>query len=124
MYELQLQERKKNNLIIFGLEEDDWEDVIHLEELFSSLGVDIDVDNIQCFQIGRSLEKCRPLIVKLRNQEEKAEILYEEGRTGPGEKKDVSGPLPDAYRCVDTFFVLTRNTKFICPRTAEKHVAQ
>ena len=58
------------------MEEDEWEDVIHLEELFSSLGVDIDVDNTQCFRIGRSLEKCRPLIVKLRNQEEKAEILF------------------------------------------------
>ena len=34
------------------------------------------MDNTQYFRIGRSLEKCRPLIVKLRNQEEKAEILF------------------------------------------------
>ena len=25
------------------------------------------------------------------------QIVYDEGRTAPGEKKDVLGPLPDAY---------------------------
>ena len=76
MYELQLQERKKNNLIVFGLKENEQEDVHQLKALFSNLGADTDVDNAQFFRIGRSLEKCRPLIVKLRNQEEKAEILF------------------------------------------------
>ena len=75
-YELQLQERKKNNLIIFGLQEDGRDDIYHLEALFSNLGVDVNVNNTQCFRIGRSLEKRRPLIMKLRNEEEKAEILF------------------------------------------------
>ena len=45
---------------------------------------------------------------KDEKKEEKAEILYDEGRTGPGEKKDVSGPLPDAYRCGHLNFVFPR----------------
>ena len=45
---------------------------------------------------------------KDEKKEEKAEILYDEGRTGPGEKKDVSGPLPDAYRCGHLNFLFPR----------------
>ena len=75
-YELQLQERKKNNLILFGLHENEQDDIHHLKTLFSNLGADIDVNNTQIYRTGSSLEKCRPLIVKLRNQEEKAEILF------------------------------------------------
>ena len=78
-YEQQLQERKKNNLVVFGLREDNRDDV-SLRSLLSSLGADIDVDNTQFFWTGRSLEKPRPLIVKLRNQEEKAEILFKAKR--------------------------------------------
>ena len=79
-YEQQLQERKKNNLVVFGLREDKRDDVSQLRLLLSSLGADIDVDNTQFFWTGRSLEKCRPLIVKLRNQEEKADILFKAKR--------------------------------------------
>ena len=78
-YEQQLQERKKNNLVVFGLQEDQ-RDVSQLRALLSSLGADIDVVNTQFFWTGRSLEKPRPLIVKLRNQEEKAEILFKAKR--------------------------------------------
>ena len=55
-YEQQLQERKKNNLVVFGLREDQRDDV-SLRLLLSSLGADIDVDNTQFFRTGRSLEK-------------------------------------------------------------------
>ena len=64
-YEKQLQERKKNNLVVFGLQEEEQDDGSQLRALFWT---------------GRSLEKCRPLIVKLRNQEEKAEILFKAKR--------------------------------------------
>ena len=79
-YEQQLQERKKNNLVVFGLQEDQRDDVSQLRALLSSLGADIDVVNTQFFRTGRSLQKPRPLIVKLRNQEEKAEILFKAKR--------------------------------------------
>ena len=79
-YEQQLQERKKNNLVVFGLQEDERDDISQLRALFSNLGADINVENVQFFRTGRSLEKCRPLIVKLRNQEEKAEILFKAKR--------------------------------------------
>ena len=79
-YEQHLQERKKNNLVVFGLQEDQRDDVSQLRALLSSLGADIDVVNTQFFWTGRSLEKPRPLIVKLRNQEEKAEILFKAKR--------------------------------------------
>ena len=79
-YEKQLQERKKNNLVVFGLQEEERDDGSQLKALFSNLGTDIKVDDTQFFRTGRSLEKCRPLIVKLRNQEEKAEILFKAKR--------------------------------------------
>ena len=79
-YEQQLQERKKNNLVVFGLQEDQQDDVSQLRALLSSLGADIDVVNTQFFWTGRNLKKPRPLIVKLRNQEEKAEILFKAKR--------------------------------------------
>ena len=79
-YEKQLQERKKNNLVVFGLQEEERDDGSQLKALFSNLGTDIKVDDTQFFWTGRSLEKCRPLIVKLRNQEEKAEILFKAKR--------------------------------------------
>ena len=79
-YEQQLQERKKNNLVVFGLQEDQRDDISQLRALFSNLGANVNVDNIQFFRTGRSLEKCRPLIVKLKNQEEKAEILFKAKR--------------------------------------------
>ena len=75
-YELQLQERKKNNLVFFGLQEDEQNDINQLKALFSDLGADVSLDNTKFFRTGRSLEKCRPLILKLENQEEKAKILF------------------------------------------------
>ena len=75
-YELQLQERKKNNLVFFGLQEDEQNDINQLKALFSDLGADVYLDNTKFFRTGRSLEKCRPLILKLENQEEKAKILF------------------------------------------------
>ena len=57
-YELQLQERKKNNLILFGLHENEQDDIHHLKTLFSNLGADIDVNNTQVYRTGSSLEKC------------------------------------------------------------------
>ena len=79
-YEQQLQERKKNNLVVFGLQENGRDDISQLRALFSSLGADIKVNSSQFFRTGRSLKKPRPLIVKLRNQEEKAEILFKAKR--------------------------------------------
>ena len=77
---LQLQEHNKNNFIIFGLQEDEREDINKLKALFSNLGVDVNVDSAQLFRIRRSLEKCQPLIVKLKNQEEKAGCSITYGR--------------------------------------------
>ena len=76
IYEMQLQEQKKNNIIIFGLQENERGDVYQLNALFSNLGTYIDVENTPFFRTGKSLEKSRPLIIKLKNQEEKAEILF------------------------------------------------
>ena len=75
-YELQLRERKKNNLIVFGLPEDDTNDLHQLKALFSNLGAGVNVVDTQYFRIGRKIGKCRPLIVKLKNPEEKAEVLF------------------------------------------------
>ena len=36
-YEQELQERKKNNLVVFGLQEDGLDDIFQLRELFSGL---------------------------------------------------------------------------------------
>ena len=76
LYELQLRERKKNNLIVFGLPEDDTNDLHQLKALFSNLGAGVNVDDTQYFRIGRKIGKCRPLIVKLKNPAEKAEVLF------------------------------------------------
>ena len=51
-YEQQLQERKKNNLVVFGLQENGRDDISQLTALFSSLGADIKVDNSQFFWTG------------------------------------------------------------------------
>ena len=62
-YEKQLQERKKNNLVVFGLQEEERDDGSQLRALFSNLGADIKVENIQFFWTGRIFEKFQPLIV-------------------------------------------------------------
>ena len=75
-YELQLRERKKNNLIVFGLPEDESNDLHQLKALFSNIGAGVNVDDTQYFRTGRKTGKCRPLVVKLMNPEEKAEVLF------------------------------------------------
>ena len=75
-YELQLQECKKNNLIVFGLPEDEQNDLHQLNALLNNLGAGVNVDDTQYFRTGREMGKCRPLIVKLKNPEEKAEVLF------------------------------------------------
>ena len=79
-YELQLQKRKKNNLIIFGLKENDqdanWSDKDELQSLVADLESTVSLDETQFFRVGRNLERCRPLVLKLKNECEKAEILF------------------------------------------------
>ena len=79
-YELQLQKRKKNNLIIFGLKENDqdanWSDKDELQSLVADLESTISLDETQFFRVGRNLGRCRPLVLKLKNECKKAEILF------------------------------------------------
>ena len=49
-YELQLQERKKNNLVFFGLQEDEQDNFNQLKALFSNLGADVHLDNTKFFR--------------------------------------------------------------------------
>ena len=65
---------EKPCIILSGLQENDRGDFHQLKALFSNLATDINVENTPLLRKGRSLEKCRPLIVKLKNQQEKAEI--------------------------------------------------
>jgi len=46
---------------------------------------------------GKKEEKAAAAAEKAAAKAEKVEAVYEESRTQPGEKKDVLGPLPDAY---------------------------
>ena len=79
-YELQLQKRKKNNLIIFGLKENDQDanqsDKNELQSLVADLESTVSLDETQFFRVGRNLGRCRPLVLKLKNECEKAEILF------------------------------------------------
>ena len=72
--ELQLQERKKNNVIVFGFKENH-NDKDQLKALFRDLGAKVTIDDAQMFRVGRSLERPRPLILKLKSHCEKNEIL-------------------------------------------------
>ena len=78
-HELQLQKSKENNLIIFGIRENhqdaSWNDKDELQALLSDLGSTVNLDETNFFRVGRNLERSRPLILKL-NQEEKAKILF------------------------------------------------
>ena len=58
------------------LQEDEQDDINQLKALFSDLGADVHLDDTKFFRTGRSLEKCRPLILQLESQEEKAKILF------------------------------------------------
>ena len=79
-HELQLQERKKNNLIIFGLKENhqdgSWNDKDELQALLSELGSTVNLDETHFFCVGKNLERSRPMILKLSNQNEKGNILF------------------------------------------------
>ena len=79
-HELQLQKRKKNNLIIFGLKESNQDanrdDKNELQSLLADLESTVNLNDAKFFRVGRDLEKCRPLVLKLKNEGEKAEILF------------------------------------------------
>ena len=76
--EFHLRERKKNNLIVFGLRESDEarnEEVV-IDDLFHDLGTVITSDEYQCFRVGKySSQNYRPLVIKLPNAIIKKDIL-------------------------------------------------
>ena len=75
--EFHLRERKKNNLIIFGLGESNEalnEEVV--DDLFHDLGTVITSDEYQCFRVGKyNSQNYRPLVIKLPNAIIKSDIL-------------------------------------------------
>ena len=75
--ELHQRERKKNNLIIFGLGESNEalnEEVV--DDLFHDLGTVITSDEYQCFRVGKyNSQNYRPLVIKLPNAIIKNDIL-------------------------------------------------
>ena len=76
--EFHLRERKKNNLIVFGLRESDEarnEEVV-IDDLFHDLGTVITSDEYQCFRVGKyNSQNYRPLVIKLPNAIIKSDIL-------------------------------------------------
>ena len=76
--EFHLRERKKNNLIVFGLRENNEalnEEVV-VDDLFHDLGTVITSDEYQCFRVGKhSSQNYRPLVIKLPNAIIKNDIL-------------------------------------------------
>ena len=78
--EVQLRERKQNNLILFGLHDvsqDGGSDKDFVATLFHDLGVEIDLAETSIFRVGRAgTDGQRPIIIKLENQEKKAHILF------------------------------------------------
>ena len=75
--EFHQRERKKNNLIIFGLGESNEalnEEVV--DDLFHDLGTVITSDEYQCFRVGKyNSQNYRPLVIKLPNAIIKSDIL-------------------------------------------------
>ena len=75
--EFHQRERKKNNLIIFGLGESNEalnEEVV--DDLFHDLGTVITSDEYQCFRVGKyNSQNYRPLVIKLPNAIIKNDIL-------------------------------------------------
>ena len=73
--EVQLRERKRNNLILFGLNgasQDGGSD----QDL--DLGVKIDLEETSIFRVGRACtDGRRPIIIKLKDQETKSHILFQ-----------------------------------------------
>ena len=80
--EFQLREKKRNNLVIFGLLEnknqpDSQQDKSRIQSLLHDLAIDCNsLQDNHLFRVGRyASEKCRPIILKLQNAEVKQEIL-------------------------------------------------
>ena len=78
--EVQLRERKRNNLILFGLHEvgqDGGSDQDLVATLFDDLGIEIDLAETSIIRVGRACAGgWRPIIIKLKNRETKAHILF------------------------------------------------
>ena len=75
-----LGQQKRNNIVIFNLPhheqgECQQHDQLQLEALFVDLGVNINPSDVSFFRVGNSIGN-RPLIVKLRCHEMKANILF------------------------------------------------
>ena len=79
-FELRLQERKRNNVIIFGLPEVTPADIhgekVQVEDFLRDLGCDVALTNCHLFRVGIHIEKNRPLVLKLNCPEAKSKILY------------------------------------------------
>ena len=79
--EVQLRERKRNNLILFGLNgasQDGGSDQDLVRTLFDDLGVKIDLEETSIFRVGRACtDGRRPIIIKLKDQETKSHILFQ-----------------------------------------------
>ena len=76
--EFHLRERKKNNLIVFGLRENDeaLNEKVIVDDLFDDLGTVITSDEYQCFRVGKyTSQNYRPLVIKLPNANIKTDIL-------------------------------------------------
>ena len=78
--ELQLRERKRNNLIVFGLNgvsQDGCNDQELVGILFDDLGIKINLEETSIFCVGRECtDGRRPIIIKLNDQETKSHILF------------------------------------------------
>ena len=78
-FELQLQERKRNNIIIFGLPELDHADATkekeQVENLLHDLGSDVGLSDCHIFRVGKFINKNRPLVLKLNCSETKCKIM-------------------------------------------------
>ena len=79
-FELQLQERKRNNIIIFGLPELDHADATKEKEqvmnLLHDLESNVDLSACQLFRVGKFINKNRPLVLKLSCSETKSKIMF------------------------------------------------
>ena len=80
--EFQLRQHKRNNIIIFNLPhheqgEGQQHDEQQLKALFDDLGVNINPSDVSFFRVGNDNSiSNRPVIVKLRCHEMKADILF------------------------------------------------
>ena len=80
--EFQLRQRKRNNIIIFGLPEHEQgdgqqQDQHQLKTLFDDLGANINSSDVSFFRVGYGNSNGkRPLVAKLRCQQMKADILF------------------------------------------------